>query len=60
MDTDSLKLSVNTKNVIEDLKNLEDLFDFSNLNKNQEIFSNKNEKVVGKFNLETPKFMWID
>ena len=35
MDTDSFVLSVNTKNIIKDLKNLEDLFDFSNLNENQ-------------------------
>ena len=47
------------KNIIEDWKNLEDLFDFINLNKNHEIFSNKNEKVVGKVKLETPRKIWI-
>ena len=41
-------------------KILEDLFDFSNLNKNHEIFSNKNRKVVGKFKIETPENLWID
>ena len=60
IDTDSFVLSVNTKDVIKDLKNLEDLFDFSNLDKNHEIFSNKNKKVLGKFKIETPKNIWID
>ena len=60
MDTDSFVLSVNTKNIIKDLKNLEDLFDFSNLDENHEIFSNKNKKVIGKFKVETPKDIWID
>ena len=60
MDTDSFILSLNTKDLIKDLKNLEDIFDFSNLNKNHEVFSNKNEKVIGKFKLETPKSIWID
>ena len=40
MDTDSFVLSVNTKDVIKDLKNLEDICDFSNLDKNHELFSN--------------------
>ena len=41
MDTDSFVLSVNTKDIIKDLKNLEDIFDFSNLDKNHELFSKK-------------------
>ena len=32
--TDSFVLSVNTKDIIKDLKNLEDIFDFSNLDEN--------------------------
>ena len=60
MDTDSFVLSVNTKDIIKDLKNLEDIFDFSNLDKNIELFSNKNKKVIGKFKIETPKNIWID
>ena len=44
MDTDSFVLSVNTKDIIKDLKNLEDIFDFSDLDKNHELFSNQNEK----------------
>ena len=53
--TDSFVLSVNTENIIEDFKKLEDIFDFSNLDKNHELFSNKNKKVFGKFKIETPK-----
>ena len=60
MDTDSFVLSVNTKDIIKDLKNLEDTFDFSNLNKNHELFSNKNKKVIEFFKIETPKSIWID
>ena len=60
MDCDSFVLSIKTQNIINDLKNLEDLFDFSNLNKNHELFSNKNKKVVGKFKIETPENIWID
>ena len=60
MDTDSYVLSVNTKDIIKDLKNLEEIFDFSNLDENHEIFSNKNKTVIGKFRIETPKNNWID
>ena len=49
MDTDSFVLSVNTKDIIKDLKNLENFFDYSNLDKNHELFSNKNKKAIGKF-----------
>ena len=60
MDTDSFVLTINTKDIIKDLKNSEDIFDFSNLDKNHELFSNKNKKVVGKFKLETPVNIWVD
>ena len=60
MDCDSFVLSIETENIINDLKNLENLFDFSNLDKNHELFSNKNKKVVGKFKIETPKNIWVD
>ena len=60
MDTDSFVLSVNTKDLIKDLENLEDKFDFSNLDKNHELFSNRNKKVIDKFKIETPKSIWID
>ena len=59
MDTDSFVLSVDTKDIIKDLKN--NFFDPSNLNESQELFSNKNKKVIGKFKNETPKKnIWID
>ena len=60
MDTDSFVLSVNTHDIIKELKNLEDLLDFSILNTNHEIFSKKNEKVLSKFRIETPKIVWRD
>ena len=60
MDTDSFVLSVNTKDIIKDLKNLEDLFDSSNLDRDHELFSTKSLKVTGKFILETTKNVWID
>ena len=60
MDTDSFLLSVNTKNIIKDLKNLENLFDFSHLNGNHETFNTKNKRVNGKFKIKTPKNIWID
>ena len=41
IDADNFVLSVNTKDIIKNLKNLEDIFDFSNLDKNHELFSNK-------------------
>ena len=46
MDTDSLVLSVNTKDMITDLKNLDNLIDFSNLNENHEIFSKRINKQL--------------
>ena len=55
MDIDSFGLSLNTKDIIKDLKDLENIFDFSNLDKNHGIFSNKNKKVIRKFEIETPK-----
>ena len=60
MDTDSFVLIVNTKDIIKDLKSLEDIFDFSNLDKTHELFSKKNKKVLGRFKIETPKNIWID
>ena len=41
IDTDAFVLSVNTEDIMKDLKNSEDLFDFSNLDENHEIFSFK-------------------
>ena len=52
-------LSVNAKDIIKDLKNSEDTFDFSNLDENHGIFSNKNKKVTGIFKAGTPKSNWL-
>ena len=60
MDTGSFVLSVNTKDVVKGLKNLEDIFDFSNLDKNHELFNIKNKKVSGKFIIETHKTIVFD
>ena len=60
IDTDGVILSMKTENIIKDLKNLEDIFDFSNLDESHELFSNKNKNVIGKFKIETPKNIWID
>ena len=59
-DTDGMILSMKTKDIIKNLKNLEDIFDFGNLDENHELYSEKNKKVIGKFNIETPKSIWID
>ena len=60
VDTDSMILSMKTKDIIKDLKDLEDIFDFSNLDKKHELYSEKNKKVISKFKIETPKNIIID
>ena len=60
IDTDGMILSTRTENIIKDLKNLENKFDFSNLDENHELYSNKNKKVIAKFIIETPKNVLID
>ena len=60
IDTDAFVSTVNTNDIIEDIKDLEDMFDLSYLEKTHKLFSIKNKKVVGKFELETPKNMWVD
>ena len=60
IDTDGMILTMKTKDIIKDSKNLEDIFDFSNLDENYELFSNKNKKVIGKIKIETPKNVFID
>ena len=44
IDTDAFVLSIISNDIKKDLKNLEDLFDFGNLNENHEILSNKSKK----------------
>ena len=45
MYTESFKLSVNTNDMVKDLQNGNEFFDFSILNKNHKLFSNKNKNV---------------
>ena len=49
-----------TKHIFNDLKTLEDIFDFSNLEESHVLFSNKNKEVFGFFKIETSKKIWID
>ena len=51
---------MNTINFIKDLKSSEDVFDFSNLDEDDELFSNKNKKIIGNFKIECPMNTWID
>ena len=53
-------LSMRTEIIIKSLKNFEEIFDFSILDENHEIFSEKTKKVIGKFKKETPKNNWLD
>ena len=55
IDTNAFVLSVNANDIIKDLKDLEDLFDFSNLDENHMLFSNQNKKSTGFFKIETPE-----
>ena len=49
-----------TENNINDLKNLENFIDCSNLDESHHLFSNKNEEVLGTFKYQTPKTVWTD
>ena len=60
MDCKCFVLTIETQNIINDLKNLKELIDFSNLKENHELLSKKNKNLVGKFKLETPGKIWID
>ena len=51
---------MNTKDKIKNLKDFEDILDFSNLDENHELFRHKNDKVFSNFIIETPKKIWID
>ena len=55
IDTDAFVLNVNTKDIIKDLKILEDIIDFSNLDGNHVLFSNKIKEIFAFFEIETPQ-----
>ena len=59
IDSDGMILSMKAKDIIKDLNNLEDTFDFSNLDEKHELFSDKNKKIVVFFKIETPISIWI-
>ena len=44
MDCDSFILSIKSENIISDLKHLGDIFDFSNIDEDHELFSEKKKK----------------
>ena len=49
MDTDSFILDIKTDDVYKDMKKNIGVYDTSNFSKKSELFSKKNEKVIGKF-----------
>ena len=60
VDTDGMILSMKTQKTNKDLKNLKDILDFSYLDENHELFSNRNKKVIGKNKIETLKKIILD
>ena len=60
IDTDGMFLNLKTEIIIKELQKLEDIFDFSILDENHELFSERNKKIIGKFKIETPKSVWMD
>ena len=60
MDCDSFILSIKSENIFRDLKNLENIFDFSKIDENHKLYSERNKKVLEKFKIETPKNIFID
>ena len=60
IDTYGMILSMKTQKIIKGLKTLEDKFDFSNLDENQELINNKNIKGICKFKIETIKHIFMD
>ena len=61
MECDIFILSTEFQTVVEDLKIVEDLFDFSKLDKIHDIFRNKIKKLVDKFKFDSWKYLerWI-
>ena len=59
MDCDSLVLSIKTQNMFNDIQNLENLFAFSTLNKDHELFNEK-KRLLANLKLKLLKNIWID
>ena len=49
MDADSFILEITTDEVYKDMEEDEDIYDTSNYDPNNPLFSNQNKKVIGKF-----------
>ena len=62
IDTDSFVLSfeANQENLIEFLKQNKDEFDFSDINKSNELYDPINKKVIGKLKIETSPLLVLD
>ena len=60
MDNGRFVLDVHTNDIVKDLENLRDLFDFVNLDKNYKPFSIGIKKVLEKFKKKNPKKIWIN
>ena len=52
-DTDSFLLNIPTEDIYDDLKRLENYFDFSNYPKDYPLYSTQNKAVLGNFKDET-------
>ena len=60
MDTDSFILSMRTTNLLKDLEYCKDVFDFSEWDKNHQLYDITNTKVIGKMKLKTPPIIELD
>ena len=60
MDTDSFILSIKTTDLIKDLEYFKDDFDYSELDKNHQLYDPTNKKVIGKMKIETSPVLEID
>ena len=60
IDTDSFVLSIKTDNLVKDLEHFKEDFDFSDLDKSHQLYSDVNKKVIGKFKIETLPHLEID
>ena len=62
-DTNSLLLKVKTNDLVSDLEHLQKQykrFDFSNLNKVHQLYSNEFKKIPGYLKIKTPKTLYIN
>ena len=60
MDTDSVILSIETGDLIKDWEYFKNDFDFSELDKNHELYDTINKKVIRKMKIETSPIIELD